>query len=100
MKFSSCIEKPCPFSLLGLAPTAPPLTVKARWHYLAKLHHPDTGGVTEDFLSLRQAYSDAYAAALLTPCSVCGGTGERASCGGFQTLKLSCPVCDGSGRKY
>ena len=90
----------CPFTTLGLPTTAAPEEVKARWRELARQHHPDHGGAIEEFQRLHDAYVRAYAEALTAPCPACGGSGECAVLGGFNTLKLTCAVCVGSGRKY
>lgn len=86
--------------VLCLPTTATPLEITARWRELLHQHHPDKGGSSSEFMAVNAAYKEAYVTALETPCPECEGTGHRASCGGFLTLKLVCSECDGSGRKY
>lgn len=92
-----------PFEALGLAHDASPAEVKARWRELAVARHPDHGGDPEEFTALRQAYNDAYEAALIAPCQECRGTGMTTAVGfasSFHHLKLPCTTCGGSGRRY
>lgn len=89
-----------PFEVLGLAETATPDEVKARWRELASEHHPDNGGEAERFDECRKAYQQAYATAMEPkPCNNCGGDGKITVTRGFNQVKLPCNACDGTGQQ-
>ena len=88
------------FALLGLADTATPEEVKARWRELASTHHPDRGGDAAEFNRYRQAYNEALAeASAPKPCETCGGSGKVMAGRGFSAIKVVCPTCQGDGLK-
>jgi len=51
------------WEVLGLSPAATPEEVRDRYRELAKVHHPDVGGTTEDCQRLLKAYDEARLAA-------------------------------------
>ena len=89
----SCFDK------LHLSDDATPAQVKARWHELAREHHPDKGGNAAVFAELRQAYEEATRiASQPKPCPVCDGTGKVTQRLGFSAVRLRCLTCKGSGK--
>jgi len=66
-----------PFKILGLAETASSEEVKQAFRRLAAVHHPDKGGLAEDFDRYRQAYETALIEAEAPkPCEACQGAGR------------------------
>lgn len=88
-----------PFEALGLPETATPEEVRAAWHKLASIHHPDHGGDAEKFKVLRHAYTAALAwSEQAKPCKECGGKGKIRARSGFAVLDMPCSVCKGAGK--
>lgn len=87
-----------PFELLGLSESASPAEVKAAWRQLAAIHHPDRGGDQAEFDKLRKAYDEALAEATeAKPCLVCEGTGKMVITHGWDSLRVTCSICEGTG---
>lgn len=89
------------FETLGLAPTAAPDEVKARWRELASKHHPDrAGGDNDEFVRCKLAYEQAYAAASRPKkCNACGGSGKESQQHGFKVVRVTCRFCKGKGEQ-
>lgn len=95
----SVVRSESPFQALGLPETATPEEVRAAWHKLASIHHPDHNGDAEKFKVLRHAYTAALAwAEQAKPCETCHGTGKVKVRSGFVALDLPCSVCKGVGK--
>jgi len=87
-----------PFEALGLPETATEAQVKEAWRKLASQHHPDRGGDADEFGRLRKAYDEALElAAEPLDCSKCEGTGYTVVRRGFESAKVRCGQCGGTG---
>jgi DnaJ-class molecular chaperone len=83
---------------LGLAETASPDEVEAKWKQLRSEHHPDKGGDAQVFNQLNLAYKAALAEAREPkPCTYCNGSGNMEIRRGFGKVSLMCSVCCGTG---
>ena len=84
------------FELLGLEPTAAPEEVRAAYHRLALVHHPDRGGDAGKMSELSQAFKRAIAEAEAPkPCVHCDGRGIVLVARGFMSVTMPCPACGG-----
>ncbi len=91
---------PNPFEQLGLTMEATPEQVRARFLELANIHHPDHGGDSQAFQTMKSAYDLALEFAQKPkPCLGCRGSKVQVVKNGFTTFKKMCPVCKGSGQR-
>lgn len=73
--------------------------LRAKFLELSKIHHPDHGGTTEDFMALRDEYMKyAKHAVPADQCPECNGTGKVEVTRGLHKIKKSCPRCKGGGK--
>lgn len=91
-----------PFDLLDLPETASLTQIKAA--YRLKVAdpgvHPDLGGDTDAFMSLKNAYERAVAIAINAPCVACGGSGSVGSgATSFVKTFMRCAACGGTGKR-
>jgi len=86
------------FEILGLARTASETEIKAKWRELCRIHHPDRGGNSVDFMAYREAYNAAMklASAPVT-CPHCGGSGKIMKQHGVTVTRSLCRPCSGRG---
>lgn len=86
---------------LGLEPGCGPQAVKDKWRELAAIHHPDRGGNTVEFTTVRDAYVAArlYEDKLAAVCPICKGEGKVAMGAGFNKLLMTCQDCKGTGQR-
>jgi DnaJ-class molecular chaperone len=87
-----------PLEILGLSEDASAQEIELRWRELRSELHPDKGGDAERF---HQA-SEAYAAALTEAqrpktCPTCHGEKTIGIVRGFNTIKVCCSYCGGTG---
>jgi len=86
------------FATLGLPDTATPDEVKAKWRELCMIYHPDRGGNSVEFNTIRKAYKQAFAeAGEPKACGSCKGSGKVTQTHGFSSIELPCQACGGSG---
>ena len=86
------------FATLGLPDTATPDEVKAKWRELCMIHHPDRGGNSVEFNTIRKAYKQAFdEASQPKACSSCNGTGKYKKTSGWSSIEMTCLDCGGSG---
>jgi DnaJ-class molecular chaperone len=90
--------KKSPFEILGLPETASSEEVRSAWLSLAKIHHPDMGGTSEEFSKIATAFRDALRLSGEKQCFQCGGKGWVGVHNGFSSLKMVCQLCWGSGK--
>jgi DnaJ-class molecular chaperone len=84
------------FDQLNLPITATPTEIKDRWRDLASIHHPDRGGDTETFVSLKEAKDIALEyAARPQKCPDCHGAGKIRVQQGFAVMSMRCKTCKG-----
>lgn len=86
------------FKLLGLPANATRAQVKAAWRDLAKVHHPDHGGLPEKFRDLHDAYQEAMRRVGDRICGPCKGSGRIDMHTGFYSVRMSCVECNGTGK--
>lgn len=89
-----------PLEKLGLDEEATEEQLKERWRELASTHHPDRGGDAAQFNEYRKAYAAALEE-LKAPkgCELCKGTGKVLVGTGFQSVRMTCQECGGSGQR-
>jgi len=86
------------FATLGLPDTATPDEVKAKWRELCTIHHPDHGGNSVEFNTIRKAYKQAFKeASEPKPCVQCNGEGKVKVNSGWSSIDMPCHACEGSG---
>lgn len=86
------------FATLGLPDTATPDEVKAKWRELCMIHHPDRGGNSVEFNTIRKAYRAAMEeASEPKPCSTCKGSGKVTQTAGWSSIEMPCQTCGGLG---
>jgi DnaJ-class molecular chaperone len=83
--------------LLGLPSSASLPEIRRRFQELALAHHPDKGGDAPTFIELTQAYKRACAAWRPPACPACNGTRRVNHSSGFNSIRVMCPSCRGSG---
>lgn len=89
-----------PFIALGLTEAATQEEIKAAFRELCKTCHPDAGGSSEAFQTLKAAYEKALDwAGKDKPCIPCEGTGRIKTKGGFFTGSMACMDCGGTGKR-
>lgn len=72
--------------VFGVAEDATLADIERRWRELVKVHHPDKGGSSEEFIRLKEVYERLR----IRKCVSCGGSGMlqlgstwiKCSCGG------------------
>ena len=91
-----------PLDVLGLdAESASPERIKERYRELSKVHHPDmSGGSADKMAELSDAVRAALVGAHTAVCDACAGSGKIAITRGTVTLRMTCPKCKGSRRKW
>lgn len=83
-----------PFELLELDRKSSKAQVKERWRKLAAVHHPDKGGDSATFQTLKKAYEEALLLASdFEYCPKCEGKRTIEIRRGFTSIKLPCPEC-------
>ena len=91
-----------PFELLGLDDQATLTQIKAAFRLKAAEPgvHPDFGGDTDTFMSLKNAYERALVIATNAPCSACEGKGSVGlGWSSFAKTLMRCSACGGSGKR-
>lgn len=88
----NCFEK------LGLTSSATKGEVKAAWKSRVFSLHPDRGGDVNEFIEYRNAYNQALKLAKVDNlCPLCDGKGSVKVLGGWNTLRMPCTLCHGTG---
>ena len=85
-----------PFEKLGLPDSATKKDVRSRWLELCKIHHPDVGGDSVEFVACQKAYDEAFNLALeevVEKCWSCQGTGRVKVARGFCSVFIACNAC-------
>ncbi len=88
------------YALLGLAETATPDEVKAKYKDLVKAHHPDLGGNAVQFQAVQNAYKRVVDHMRAANCPECRGRGKVLRARGFSSMHETCRDCQGSGRRW
>jgi len=86
-------------AILDVMPGCGVEQLKARWRGLAAIHHPDRGGNSVEFSTIRNAYQAALKieATEEAKCKDCDGTGKVAVGKGFSKIQMTCQKCKGRG---
>ncbi len=85
-----------PFEKLGLPDSATKKDVRSRWLELCKIHHPDVGGDSVEFVACQKAYDEAFSLApeeVVEKCRSCHGAGKVKVVRGFCSVFVACEAC-------
>ena len=85
-------------AILDVIPGCGVEQLKARWRSLASVHHPDRGGSSLEFSTIRNAYQAALKIEAVeeAKCKKCDGTGKVLFGKGFNKIQMTCPLCKGA----
>lgn len=73
--------------------------VKQTWRRLAAVHHPDRGGNSQEFDTLRKAYEEVLEESRKPRlCDVCRGSGRITKLNAWTPITMNCDTCGGSGK--
>ena len=98
------------YEILGVTCSFTANELKAAWRALARVNHPDRGGIADSFAEVSRAYAilsdakarTAYDAAqklFTNPCPKCNGEGVTYRQKGFTNrVATKCDACHGNGR--
>lgn len=87
-----------PLEILGLPDGSSADEIQLRWRTLRSELHPDHGGDPDAFHQASEAYAQALTEAQAPkPCPTCGGHKTIGIVRGFNTIKVCCSYCGGTG---